>query len=161
MARLTVAPRICRADRRVFRWALPLDGAITSTRNHKWVPTKAAAAAATGPRPSTLVELLDQCRCGRGTTSAMRKGTSPWPHDVNVLDHVQPDHRERRHEEVKSRPFCCRVVVRFRLGLCHEHASARLTSGPRPIAVVHGWYRAGAFVQSGANSSCGAARPRS
>jgi len=35
MARLTVAPRICRADRRVFRWALPLDGAITSTRNHK------------------------------------------------------------------------------------------------------------------------------
>src|SRR6516165_1634026 len=97
--------------------------------NRKCVPTKAAAAAATGPRPSTLVELLDQCRCGRGTTSAMRKGTSPWPHDVNVLDHVQPDHRERRHEEVKSRPFCCRVVVRFRLGLWHEHASARLTSG--------------------------------
>src|SRR6266478_2358460 len=71
----------------------------------KCVPTKAAAAAAIGPRPSTLVKLLDRCRCGRGTACGMRKDTSPQPYDVNVLDHPHLDHRERRHEEIKSRPF--------------------------------------------------------
>jgi hypothetical protein len=99
----------------------------------KCVPTKAAVAAAINPRPSTLVKLLDQCRCGRGTTSGMRMDTSPQPHDVNVLDQAQPDHRDPRHEETRSRPFRCRagcsLPERVLPGLGREHASARLTSG--------------------------------
>ena len=42
------------------------------------------------------------------------EGYLAQPHDVNVLDHGQPDHRKRRHEEMKS----AAPVVRFRSAEC-------------------------------------------
>lgn len=73
----------------------------------KCVPTKVTADPAIGPRPSTLVQLPDQCHRSRGTASGMAKDTSPSPHDVSFLDRERPDHSIAVGAEMKSHPFRC------------------------------------------------------
>src|SRR6516162_7468862 len=100
----------------------------------KCVPTKTAAAAAIVPRPSTVVKLLDQVPLRPQHCQWNAEGYLAQPHACKLLDRGQPDHRERRHEEMKSRPVRCRAGCslperRVLPELRHEHTSARLTSG--------------------------------